>query len=82
MIAASHQKQFQLYGRPTRLAGRDGGESVKVLAGTNSHVVDAFNPLSVGHAVLSPLGVDAQSTTDGTPCGATSIPFRSNPRAE
>jgi hypothetical protein len=40
---------------------------------------DAF----LGHcAVSQPPSVDDQSTTDGMSCGATSIPFRSNLRAE
>lgn len=41
----------------------------------------AFEFLSLGHAVPS-LRVDLQSTTEGMPCGATPIPFRSNLRAE
>lgn len=75
MIAASHQKQFQLYSRPVRsaLAGAETGVNFP-------NVVNALNCLSVGHAVpLHPL-VDDQSTTGTTACGATRITYPSNPR--
>lgn len=75
MIAASHQKQFQLYSRPIRLA----------LAGAETgvdfpNVVDALNCLSLGHAVPLHPAVDEQSTTGAIACGATRIAFPSNPR--
>jgi len=61
MIAAPHQKQFQLYSRPIQraLAGAD--------AGYLSCVVDAYRAArcstSIAHAELAP-AVDEQSTTE------------------
>jgi hypothetical protein len=74
MIAAPHQKQFQLYSRPIQraLAGAN--------AGYPSCVVDALNFLPMGHAVPLHPRVDEQSTTGAIACGATRIAYPSNPR--
>lgn len=77
MIAAPHQQQFQLYSGPSRRALAGVGVSLQ-----SPCVINALDLLPVGHAIpLRCSGVDVQSTTEDTACGATKVCNSNNPKA-